>query len=332
MLSEGGLPGAHRAIVNAMGIGELGQALTQGPWANGLGVFEACHQAIQRDMATWQPHIAMLSSPAAILENPGLRTALVDLAEAGNTIGRIQGSVAAESLYKAFAPAADVAAGVWKTLESIDVTRPLREALEAGITDRIYENFLSSTAISTLSEVSTWRLQSAFVDSVGSEHWRQLIDSVLEHYSPEELEEVAAEPEVPERLGLFHERVQEQILNAARWLEEDYPQYKAKALDGANTVIAACLWTWWVQLGGLLVLVGGAPGLVMAVIIVGSAKVYDTRRRERLGPEARQALDYKCPYCQALTNMWCITLKGALPGSNARGLHAERIERGYDQG
>ena len=70
----------------------------------------------------------------------------------------------------------------------------------------------------------------------------------------------------------------------------------------------------------------------MAAFITGTAKLYNDQRRERLGPEASRALDHRCPYCQALTNMWCITLKGALPGSNARGLHAERIERGYDQG
>lgn len=96
-------------------------------------------------------------------------------------------------------------------------------------------------------------------------------------------------------------------------------------------LIAIYLWTWWVQLGGLLILVGGAPGLVLAAFITGTAKLYNDQRRERLGPEASRALDHRCPYCQALINMWCITLKGALPGSNARGLHAERIERGFDQ-
>ncbi|GAA1450277.1 hypothetical protein ACFP47_01525 [Nesterenkonia lacusekhoensis] len=328
MTTEGG---AHRAIVNAAGIGELGQTLAQSPWADGLGVLEAYQQAIERSITTWQPQTSIAPSFTALLEGSGPGAALQDAADATDIASLVQGSLSTETFFKAFVPPVHVAEGVGNVLEAIDITRPFREAVETGITGRIYENFLSSTEVSTWSEVSAWRLQSSFFDSVGDEHWRQLIDSVLEHYSPEELEEVAAEPEVPERLGLFHERVQEQILNAARWLEEDYPQYKAGALDGVNMLIAIYLWTWWVQLGGLLILVGGAPGLVVAAFITGTAKLYNDQRRERLGPEASRALDHRCPYCQALINMWCITLKGALPGSNARGLHAERIKRGFDQ-
>lgn len=199
-----------------------------------------------------------------------------------------------------------------------EIKPQLFDALDLGSSSF---DFLSQVDFDALPTKSMGELQADFLSSIETKQIESMLATLAEAGDLADLEEIGESVTPDGELRLFYQLV----VPSAVWLAERFPELRDSAVHGANVLVAYVLWTFWIHASAVLYMVFDAPGLVASAVIFGAAKVYDDRKRMRLSPEKRQAIQMPCLWCGVPANMWCITRRGNNPGSTAQGLHLERI-------
>lgn len=197
----------------------------------------------------------------------------------------------------------------------------------------IYPQFDWSGFMQSITRDSSWAKMSlgiaqtgvALADTVMTEDFiESLVEKTWEHT------DLDSDPVETDRAELaeFHDPVLDFILSRmAGWIENQYPELEDRAIRILNRAAASMVFVQVTfMLPFALTMVLGAEEAVFPIAMIhGVVHFFTGREKERLSPAHARALDFECPYCKAVPNAQCVTLRGDNIGQPTR-THADRLK------
>ncbi|MGP9707052.1 zinc finger domain-containing protein [Brachybacterium sp. AOP24-D1-21] len=116
----------------------------------------------------------------------------------------------------------------------------------------------------------------------------------------------------------------ERVEPTLSWLNNQFPGMAATAINAVGLAVACAVVELLALMPMLFYAIYGPEAFVLALLALGVVRAVERSRINRLGMNSRLALQNGCPWCFAPAGVWCVTLRGQNPGSDATHLHRSR--------
>ncbi|MGP4982170.1 zinc finger domain-containing protein, partial [Glutamicibacter arilaitensis] len=211
---------------------------------------------------------------------------------------------------------------------------------ESSAFERMQKEFTKSPAFErVMASSSVSNFIGVFVDQFDYSPVDEMVDAIARNSTELDLEEFGGEKSedvAPD--GLSHgdaewvDPLREAIFknSAERFtrLQERYPEYSDRAIEGLNKFAKIIAYNLIIQLVVALFTGGAGPILtpLITALTEGSGEYISDTRKEQRSRQSQYGLSIKCSFCHAPPGEWCITMRGSAPGVQASNLHKPRIK------
>lgn len=260
-----------------------------------------------------------------------LMTDLYKNLEAAGTFDRLQAQITRKPWVE------DTVANLSRSV-AIDVSAV--GAQQSDWLKNIYPGVDWSKLMDRISQDSSWSGISATIAQTGIALTDTILtDSVIESLFEEAQTNTDLDHTAESELAQFNleepdDPLLEFILSRlAQWVQHHQPKLQDRAVELFNRTASVSVYIFiTVTMPSILpYILGPVPAIFATALLLGLVRFYEVGEKARLSPPHAKALNFECPYCTAIPNAQCVTIRGSNIGHPTR-IHKDRLRTARTKG